>query len=59
MKKRNIKKLKVVFSTEIAKKPLNESGNREKSYNVGSISFVPPVVGYILASQVIKEICKL
>lgn len=59
LKKRNIKKLKVVFSTEIAKKPLNESGNREKSYNVGSISFVPPVVGYILASQVIKEICKL
>lgn len=59
LKKRNIKKLKVVFSTEIAKKPFNESGSREKSHNVGSISFVPPVVGYILASQVIKDICKL
>lgn len=59
LKKRNIKKLKVVFSTELARKPLNESGSREKRCNVGSISFVPPVVGYILASQVIKDICKL
>lgn len=59
LKKRNIKKLKVVFSKENPRKPLNESGSREKKYNVGSVAFVPPVVGMILASQVIKNICKL
>lgn len=59
LKKRNIRKLKVVYSKECPKKPLNESNSREKKYNVGSIAFVPPVVGMILASQVIKDICKL
>lgn len=59
LKKRNVKKLKVVFSKECPKKPENESGSREKKHNVGSVAFVPPVVGMILASQVIKDICKL
>lgn len=59
LKKRNVKKLKVVFSKECPKKPVNESGSREKKHNVGSVAFVPPVVGMILASQVIKDICKL
>lgn len=59
LKKRNVRKLKVVFSKEEAKKPLNENSNREKKYNVGSIAFVPPVVGMIMAAQVIKDICKL
>lgn len=59
LKKRNVKRLKVVFSKEEAKKPLNENSSREKKYNVGSIAFVPPVVGMIMAAQVIKDICKL
>ena len=59
LKKRRINKLKVVYSKEEARKPFNENGSREKSKNVGSISFVPPVVGMILASEVIKDICKL
>lgn len=59
LKKRNIGKLKVVFSKEEAKKTLNENSSREKKYNVGSIAFVPPVVGMIMAAQVIKDICKL
>lgn len=59
LKKRNVKKLKVVFSKECPKKPKNESESREKKHNVGSVAFVPPVVGMILASQVIKDICKL
>ncbi|MDD7411143.1 tRNA threonylcarbamoyladenosine dehydratase [Fusobacterium gastrosuis] len=59
LKKRNVKKLKVVFSKECPRKPVNEDGSREKRHNVGSIAFVPPVVGMILASQVIKDICKL
>lgn len=59
LKKRGIDKLKVVYSKEEPRKPLNENGGREKSKNVGSISFVPPVVGMILAGEVIKNICKL
>ena len=59
LKKRRINKLKVVYSKEEARKPFNENGSREKSKNVGSISFVPPVVGMILASEVIKDICEL
>lgn len=59
LKNRNVKKLKVVFSKEIPRKPLNKDGSRQKKHNVGSIAFVPPVVGMILASQVIKDICKL
>ena len=31
----------------------------EKTKNVGSISFVPPVAGMLLASEVIKDICEL
>ena len=59
LKKRRINKLKVVYSKEEPRKPFNENGSREKSKNVGSISFVPPVVGMILASEVIKDICEL
>ncbi len=59
LKKRNIRKLKVVYSKELPIKPKNNSDSREKRVNVGSISFVPPVVGMILASEVVKDICKL
>lgn len=56
LKKRRIKKVKTVFSTEVAIKPKNLDGSREKSINVGSISFVPSVAGLIIASEVIKDI---
>lgn len=59
LKNRDIKKLKVVYSKEPARKPKNDNGSREKKHNVGSIAFVPPVVGMILTSEVIKDICKL
>lgn len=59
LKERKIKKLKVVYSKELPMKPFNEKGSREKSKNVGSISFVPSVAGLIIASEVIKDICGL
>ena len=59
LKKRRINKLKVVYSDETPRKPLNLDGGREKNKNVGSISFVPPVAGMLLASEVIKDICEL
>ncbi len=59
LKERRIKKLKVIYSKELPMKPLNEDGSREKSKNVGSISFVPSVAGLIIGSEVIKDICGL
>ena len=50
LKQRNISELKVVYSKEITKKP--ENGER----TLGSISFVPSVVGLITAGEVIKDI---
>jgi len=52
LKKRNIKDLKVVYSTENAIKP-----QHKEEVNVpGSTPFVPPVAGIIIASEVIKDI---
>jgi len=59
LKKRRINKLKVLYSKEKAIKPSNVENNREKSVNVGSISFVPSVAGLIIASEVIKDICRI
>ena len=64
LKKRNIPSLKVVYSKEMPIKPtdndmnsnLNEIENRKKA--PGSISFVPSVVGLIIASEIIKDLIK-
>ena len=50
LKQRNIKNLKVVYSKEIPKAP--ENGEK----TLGSISFVPSVMGLIVAGEVIKDI---
>ena len=68
LKKRGVEKLKVVYSTEVAIKPLVDSGEGEvKSRNdlqaggarrstPGSIAFVPSVAGLIAAGEVVKDI---
>jgi len=57
-----IKKLKVVYSKELPIK-IEENGTDEnpilkKRQTPGSISFVPPVAGLIIAGEVIKDIIK-
>ncbi len=59
LKARGIKKLKVVYSRELPMKPANDTNSREKSKNIGSISFVPSAAGLIIAGEVIKDICGL
>ena len=54
LKKRNIKKLKVVYSKEEPNK--NNENNTQEKRVPGSISFVPSVMGLIIASEVIKDI---
>lgn len=57
LKKRNIEKLKVVYSQE---HPINTNDceiNQNRKYKVkGSVSFVPSVAGLIIAGEVIKDI---
>lgn len=72
LKKRRIKKLKVVYSEEIAIKPIEDMAISCKTKCVcppgtvrkcthrnqvpGSNAFVPPVVGLIIAGEIIKDI---
>lgn len=55
-RRRGIKKLRVVWSDEMPIKAVaDDAGGRHAP---GSISFVPPVAGYILAGEVIKALAK-
>lgn len=61
LKKRNIKKLKVVYSKEEPLEPIEEDvfvsdEARTRRATPGSIAFVPSVVGLILAGEVVKDI---
>ena len=57
LRKRNIEKLKVVYSKE---HPINTNDreiNKNRKFKVkGSVSFVPSVAGLIIAGEVIKDI---
>lgn len=56
LKAHNIKKLKVVYSAERASKPLCLHENNEKKQTIGSMPYVPPVVGMLIAGEVIKDL---
>lgn len=63
LKARGVKKLKVVYSKEVARKPLLTEGSKiekdlvSKREIPGSIAFVPSVAGLIIAGEVIKDLC--
>ena len=74
LRKRGVKSLKVVYSEEVPIKPKSEdvvtcktgcvcTGGTKKCtirrQIPGSISFVPPVAGMIIASQVVKDILEI
>lgn len=56
LKKRGVEKLKVVYSKEEPIKPQFEEGEEVVP---GSISFVPPVVGLIIAGEVVKDLIRV
>ena len=73
LRKRGVEKLKVVYSEEIPTKPKTEdvvtcktgcvcTGGTKKCASKrqipGSVSFVPPVAGMIIASEVVKDLIK-
>lgn len=56
LKARNIKKLKVVYSKE---EPIKVENSFENNKSIpGSISFVPSVMGLVIASEVVKDLLK-
>ncbi|MFI3141848.1 MAG: tRNA threonylcarbamoyladenosine dehydratase [Clostridia bacterium] len=58
LKRRGIKKLKVVYSKELPIKPQISEEITSKRVTPGSVSFVPSVVGLIIAGEVIKDLIK-
>ena len=57
LKKRGIKKLKVVYSLEKQKKPLEDISNGSGRRSIpGSTAFVPSVAGLIIAGEVVKDL---
>ncbi|MBQ3031625.1 MAG: tRNA threonylcarbamoyladenosine dehydratase [Anaerotignum sp.] len=58
LKDRGIKGVKVVYSKEIPMKPA-DSDETARRQTPGSLSFVPPVAGMILAGEVIKYIADI
>ncbi|MCM1227406.1 MAG: tRNA threonylcarbamoyladenosine dehydratase [Clostridium sp.] len=58
LKKRNVKKLKAVYSTEKPRTHLAESEEHtEKRRTIGSVSFVPSCAGLIMAGEIVRDIC--
>lgn len=67
LKKRGVKSCKVVFSDELPLKPHGEVAEgltvestkaARKRQTPGSIAFVPPVAGMIIASEVVRDLMK-
>jgi len=58
LKKRRIKKVKTVFSTEFTLKPKHFDNSIEVDTHVGSTSFLPGIAGLIIAGEVIKDLIK-
>ena len=60
LRKRNIEKLKVVYSKEHAINTNDCAINQNRKFKVkGSVSFVPSVAGLIIAGEVIKDIINI
>lgn len=60
LKKRGITSLKVLYSREEPRKPVAESGESSSKRSIpGSVSFVPPVAGLLIAGEVIRDLADL
>lgn len=55
-RRRGIRRLKVVWSDEIPRRAVVDEGEDHGRHAPGSISFVPPVAGYVAAGEAIKAI---
>lgn len=58
-KKRNIKQLRVLYSPEKRTSSLGDKLPAERALSLGTASFVPPVMGQLIAGFVIRELLGL
>ncbi len=58
-RKRGIRKLKVVWSPEPPLQPGRPAGSGGRRAVPGSVSFVPPAAGFVLAAEVVKDLIGL
>ena len=64
LKKRNVKKLKVVYSDELPIKPMEDPSDPEEQQEhsrrstPGSTAFVPAVAGLIIAGEIVKDLSR-
>ena len=56
LKARDVEKLKVVYSSEPALKPSATEEQTSKRQTPGSVSFVPPVAGLLIAGEVVRDL---
>ena len=56
LKKRGIRHLRVVYSEEIPMTPVRECETEQGKPIPGSLAFVPPVAGFIAASEAVKTL---
>ena len=61
LRRRGVERLKVVWSPEPPLAPRGETGEQPEGRRSipGSVSFVPPVAGFLLAGEVIKDLAGL
>ena len=59
LRKRGINHLKVVYSRENPLTPYETTEESAKRKVPGSVSFVPPVVGLLMAGEIIKDLLKV
>lgn len=59
LKRRKVKKLKVVYSRELPRKPVETIAEGSRRALPGSVSFAPSVAGLIMAGQVIKDLVQI
>ena len=57
LKKRSIRNVKVVYSEEEAITPISSPEETGRKQVPGSVAFVPPVVGLIIAGEVVRDLC--
>lgn len=58
LKKRDVRKLNVVWSPEIPVKPSQTNEDSGKRQTPGSLPFVPPVAGMIMAGKIILDLTR-
>ena len=58
LRKRGINHFKTVYSEEPALTPLETAEDSNKRQTPGSISYVPAVVGLLMAGEIIRDLLK-